>query len=191
MATIQLEMDKTLGIFTMAKYNVDEVLDIIKTFNPEEKKDLQNRLASVLEQTFPLPSQTKESQSQSFGGFAFGGSGNSTALGINQQMGGESNFNQTNTSTKASLQNVDLQEALVILDKLKQDIASSPALNSVQKATVDVPLKIIEEEANKPKPDKNTINQSIDSLKKGLEETVGLAEPLVKLASLLAKVCLL
>lgn len=175
----------------MAKYNVDEVLDIIKTFNPEEKKDLQNRLASVLEQTFPSQTPTKGSQLQSFGGFAFGGSGNNTALDINQQMGGESNFNQTNTSTKTSLQNTDLQEALVILEKLKQDIASSPALNSVQKATAEVPLKIIEEEAKKPKPDKNMIEQSIDSLKKGLEETVGLAEPLVKLASLLAKVCLL
>ena len=175
----------------MANYSVDEVLNIIKSFNSEEKKDLQLRLASFLEQIAPLPSQTKESQSQSFGGLAFGGSGNNTSFDINQQIGGKSNFNSTNTSAKTALQNTDLREALAILNRLKQDIADSPALNSVQKATADVPLKIIEEEASKPKPDKDTIDQSIDSLKKGLNETVGLAEPLVKLASLLAKVCLL
>ncbi|MBD2179345.1 hypothetical protein H6F42_20685 [Pseudanabaena sp. FACHB-1998] len=169
----------------MPKYTVDEVLDIVKTFSSEEKKDLQNRLISVLDIPNTSSTQAGQSQFQSFGDFTFSGSGSNTSLGINQQMGGESNIAQTNTQT--SVQNADLQEALSILAKLKQDIGSNTLLNPVQKATVEVPLKIVEEEAKKAKPDKNIIDQAIAALQKGLEGVSSLAEPVTKVAGLIAK----
>lgn len=169
----------------MPKYSVDEVLDIVKTFTTEEKKDLQNRLANVLEVSITPKTQSGQSQSQNFGNLTFSGSGSNTSFNNSQNIGGDSNIAQTNT--QASVENTNLQEALSILAQLKQDISSSTALNPVQKATVEVPLKIVEEEAKKQKPNKNIIEQAIAALKQGLEGVATLAEPVVKVANLVAK----
>jgi hypothetical protein len=170
----------------MPKYSVDEVVDIIKTFTSEEKKDLQNRLLSVMEDSSVIPdTQPRQSQSQRFGDINISGSGSNTSLDFIQDIGGKVDISKTNTQT--SVQNTDLQEALSILAKLKEDIGSSNALNPVQKATVEVPLKIVEEEAKKPKPDKNILEQAIASLQKGLEGVATLAEPVTKVAGLVAK----
>ncbi|MHC5914837.1 MAG: hypothetical protein ACYTXE_28470 [Nostoc sp.] len=168
----------------MPKYSVSEVLDIIKNFTPEEKLELQQSLPSVLNTVDTAP-KTAESHSQNIGGINIG-SGNSDIAFTQQQADRGSSVNQSRT--QATLQNADAQEALTFLSKLKQDITVSNALNPIEKKTLEVPLQTIEGELKKPKPDKSLVEQSIEALKKSLTGVAELAEPMLKLAPLIAKV---
>ncbi|WP_413168063.1 hypothetical protein ACL6C3_15220 [Capilliphycus salinus ALCB114379] len=69
-----------------------------------------------------------------------------------------------------------------------REIAQTEALNPVEKASVEVPIKIIETELQKPQPNKTSIDQAVALLKKGLESVETLAEPVMKVAAILAKV---
>jgi|LakMenE18May11ns_1017448.scaffolds.fasta_scaffold9923107_2 hypothetical protein len=164
----------------MPKYSVQDVLEIIQTFTPDEKSQLQAQLPSILSLT-TVPATPQKSQSQSFGNLSMG-SGN--AFGANQ-AGGDINSSQNNT--QASVKNTSLQEALGILQKLKQDINQSNALNKLQKATIEGTIKVVEEEISKPNPDKSLIDQAVEALKSGLS-LVNLVEPVTKIAELVAKV---
>jgi hypothetical protein len=73
------------------------------------------------------------------------------------------------------------------LQKLKQDINQSNALNKLQKATIEGTIKVVEEEISKPNPDKSLIDQAVEALKSGLS-LVNLVEPVTKIAELVAKV---
>ncbi|MBD2512173.1 hypothetical protein H6G91_33985 [Nostoc muscorum FACHB-395] len=168
----------------MPKYSVSEVLDIIKSFTAEEKLELQQSLPSVLD-TIITPAKAAESHSQNIGGINIG-SGNSD-IALNQQQADRgSSVNQSRT--QATLQNADAQEALTFLSKLKQDITASNALNPIEKKTLEIPLQTIEGELKKPQPDKSLVEQSIEALKKSLKGVAELAEPVLKLAPLIAKV---
>ncbi|MDZ8054956.1 MAG: hypothetical protein RMX68_016125 [Aulosira sp. ZfuVER01] len=167
----------------MPKYSVGEVLEIIKNLTDEEKLELQESLPSVLG-SIATAAKVVESHSQNIEGITIG-SGNS-GIDFNQnQADGGSNVSQS--KIQARVQNVDVQEALTLLSKLKQDIATSNALNPIEKKTLEVPLQTIEGELNKPKPDKNLVEQSIAALKKGLTGVAEIAEPALKLAPLVAK----
>ncbi|BAY22658.1 hypothetical protein NIES2100_24210 [Calothrix sp. NIES-2100] len=169
----------------MPKYSVNEVLDILKSLTESEKLELQESLPSVLG-TIATAAKAVESHSQNVEGITIG-NGNS-GINFNQlQADRGSNINQS--KIQARLQNVDVQEALTLLSKLKQDIATSNALNPIEKKTLEIPLGTIEGELNKPKPDKNLVEQSMSALKKGLTGVAELADPILKLAPLLAKVC--
>lgn len=170
----------------MPKYSVSDVLDIIKNLTAEEKLELQQSLPSVLG-TMGATAKTVESHSQNIEGINIG-SGNSD-IGFNQQQADRgSSVNQSRT--QATLENVDVQEALKLLSTLKQDIVATNALNPIEKKTLEVPLQTIEGELKKPKPDKSLVEQSIEALKKGLTGVAELAEPVLKLAPLVAKVWL-
>lgn len=123
------------------------------------------------------------SKSQSFGNISFGGSGNAFS---NIQADGSVNFSQ-NTS-QASVQNTDLQAALDILAKLKQEIMATDALNPIEKIMVEKPIEILEEELPKSHSDKKLIGQAVEALKHGLEGIQILAEPIAKVAILVEKV---
>jgi hypothetical protein len=168
----------------MPKYSVSEVLDIIKSLTESEKLELQQSLPSVLG-TIATTAKAVESHSQSIEGITIGNS--NSGINFNQtQADRGSNINQS--KIQARLQNIDVQEALTLVSKLKQDIAASNALNPIEKKTLEVPLQTIEEELNKPKPEKNLVDQSIAALKKGLTGVVELADPMLKLVPLVAKV---
>jgi hypothetical protein len=168
----------------MPKYSVSDVLDIIKNLTAEEKLELQQSLPSVLG-TMGTTAKTVESHSQNIEGINIG-SGNSD-IGFNQQQADRgSSVNQSRT--QATLENVDVQEALKLLSTLKQDIVATNALNPIEKKTLEVPLQTIEAELKKPKPDRSLVEQSIEALKKGLTGVAELAEPVLKLAPLVAKV---
>ncbi|MBN3906579.1 MAG: hypothetical protein HWQ35_08465 [Nostoc sp. NMS1] len=168
----------------MPKYSVSEVLDIIKNFTAEEKSELQQSLSSVLD-TIGTAAKTVESHSQNIEGINIG-SGNSDIAFTQQQADRGSSVNQSRT--QATLQNADAQEALTFLSKLKQDITASNALNLIEKKTLEIPLQTIEGELKKPQPDKSLVEQSIEALKKSLKGVAELAEPVLKLAPLIAKV---
>jgi hypothetical protein len=168
----------------MPKYSVSEVLDIIKNLTAQEKLELQQSLPSVLG-TMGTIAKTVESHSQNIEGINIG-SGNSDIAFNQQQADRGSSVNQSRTQAK--LENVDVQEALKLLSTLKQDIVASNALNPIEKKTLEVPLQTIEGELKKPKPDKSLVEQSIEALKKGLTGVAELADPVLKLVPLVAKI---
>jgi len=163
----------------MPKYSLEEVLDIIGTLSPEEKSLLQARLSSVLTSS---PTGGGSIQSQSLGDISISGGGNAFS---NSQSGGNSDLTQS--ANQASVENADLQEALKLLEKLKHDVSSNTYLNAVEKATVEVPIKVVEDELKKPEPDKDLIDQAISSLQKGLQGVMVLAEPAAKVAALVGR----
>jgi len=166
----------------MPKYSVSEVLDIIKSLTVEEKRELQVGLSEILasEATTLQPSQR---QSQSFGDVSIGGSGISADFGQKQAIGGSITSPQNVIQTEEN----NLQDALSLLTGLKQAIMSNNNLDVLQKATTEVQVKIIEGELNKPEPDKGLVSRTISTLKQGLEGTLVLAEPVMKVANLIAK----
>jgi hypothetical protein len=166
----------------MPKYSVSEVLDIIKNFTSEEKLELQQLLPSVLD-SISTATKPVESHSQNIGGINIG-SGNSDIAFNQLQADQGSTINQS--KTQARLQNSDVQEALKLLSTLKQDISVSNALNPIEKKTLEVPIQTIEEELKKPKPDKSLVEQALEALNKGLSGVAQLADPVLKLAPLLA-----
>lgn len=118
----------------------------------------------------------------SLGDINISGSHNPVAFGI---VGGDQNINQSYTVTTNS-NNSNLEAALSALAKLKQDIAQTEALNPMEKAMVEVPIKMIESELQKPEANKTLIDQAVAAIKKGLEGVETLAEPTMKVAQLLA-----
>jgi hypothetical protein len=166
----------------MPKYSVGEVLDIIKSLTPEERLSLQSDLNNMLsDMTEPVSAQTAR-QSQSFGSISLSGSGN--IFGANQ-VGENANIDQART--QQITQSSELQEALNLLVQLSQAIANSKALNPIEKATFEVPVKTATAELQKPKPDQSIVDQAIAALKKGLSGIEELAEPVTRVAILVAK----
>ncbi|WP_313933873.1 MULTISPECIES: hypothetical protein [Nostocales] len=180
LVTLQQKWDARL----MPKYSVNEVLEIIKNLTVEEKLELQQSLPSVLGNMLTA-AKPVESHSQNIEGINIG-NGNS-GIAFNQlQADRGSNISQSQTEVK--IQNAEIQEALKLLEKLKQDINTNNTLNSIEKKTLEVPLQTIEGELKKPKPDKNLVEQGIEALKKGLVGVAELADPVMKLAPLVARV---
>ncbi len=167
----------------MPKYSVSEVLEILKNLTPQEKLELQQHLPSVLANAGATP-QLVESHSQNIEGVNIGNSNSN--IDFNQILA-DRGSNVSHNRTQTTVENVDLQAALGQLEKLKQDIASTNALNLIEKKVVEVPIKIVEEELKKPKPDKNLVDEAIATLQKGLAGVEALASPVMRVASLVAK----
>lgn len=88
-----------------------------------------------------------------------------------------------NTSPAASA----LQAALVAVQQLQQEIQATATLNPVQKTMVQAPAQMLEAELQKPQPDKNLIQQTVEALKQGVQGVETLAEPVMRVAALVAK----
>lgn len=81
----------------------------------------------------------------------------------------------------------DREAAIAALNELKQAIASTDSLGSRQKYNLDSEVEFLKQEIPKSKPDKSAIEQAIAALKTALNGVVTLAEPVTKVAELLAK----
>jgi hypothetical protein len=121
-------------------------------------------------------------QSQTIGNITI--SGNSNAF-TNVQAGNDVTLDQSQGSTQS--QTSDLEAALTAIAELKQAIATTDALNRVEKATAEVPVSMLEDELQKPQPDKGLIDQAIEALQTGLNGVVTLAGPVTQVATLVAK----
>ena len=110
--------------------------------------------------------------------------GSSNAFSIIQSDG---NVNVSQNTSQASVHTTGLQAVLAALAKLRQDIETTDALNPIQKSMVETPIKILEAELQKSPPDKNLIGQAVKALQQGLEGVAVLAEPVAKVAALVAK----
>jgi hypothetical protein len=171
----------------MVKLTVEQVLSSIAALSQSEKSELQSKLLSVLSTSESYLAQGGQSQSQSFGDVNISGNNNAFAA---TQAGENTDLSQDNSQPSLK-NNVDLQEALDLLLRLRQAISLDPSLNAIEKATLEIPIKVSEEELKKSKPDKDLIDQAIASLRKGLEGIQTLAEPVTKVAVLIAKAWLM
>ncbi len=165
----------------MPTYSVEEILNIIQTLTHDQKSQLQAQLPSVLILT-TVPTTPQNSQTQSVGNVNNIGSNNNVAL--NLAHGGHITSSQNNT--QVSVKNANLQEALTILKKLKEDVNQSNTLNKLEKTTIEGTINVAEGEITKQEPDKSLFNQAIEALKKGLA-VISLVEPVMKVAALVAQ----
>jgi hypothetical protein len=167
----------------MPKYSVGEVLDIIRDLTLAEKIDLKSELENILSGSEQAGSaEAVPKQLQSFGDVTISGSSNNLDA---SQVGGNANI--AKGGTQAVSQDANLQEALSLLAQLKQAIANSSALNPIEKATFAVPVSTAAAELQKPKPDPSIVDQAIAALKKGFAGIEELAEPVTRVAILVAK----
>jgi hypothetical protein len=135
--------------------------------------------ASPIVQSHPAKPMSK--QSQSFGNVSIGGNGNA----FNAIQGNNNTVsNNINQSTNSSS---ELQAAIELLAKLKQDAVATDALTSYQKKRVEEDVALVSEELQKPEPDRNFVDEAIAALKQALGGVITLAEPVTKIAELLAK----
>lgn len=165
----------------MPTYNVSDVLEIIRTLTPEQKLELQRKLPSALAAV--SEGTAAPAKSQNIRGVTITGS---SEIDLNQ-IQAESGSNITQTKTQAQLQNTDLKEALIVLESLKQAVTADNTLNLLAKEVVEQKIQTIQQEVQKPQPDKSLVNQAITALKKGLAGVEELAEPVMRVASLVAK----
>lgn len=170
----------------MPKYTVAEVLEIISSFSPEEKIQLQAQLPAILTmQPGDTAATAQQSRSMTVGGnFQVGGTGVTVDMSQRQTLGNGAidQVADRDTATQALLQ---------AMAHLQQQILQSSQLNQIEKATAAVPLQTAVAELQKDQPDKTLIDQSVAALKKGLEGVETLADPVMRVAALVAKAWIL
>lgn len=169
----------------MPKYTVDDVLEIIGNLSTEEKVSLKTQLSTVLEAATPAASTTQQSRSMTVGGnFQVSGSGVTVDMSQQQTVG--------NTTAGSTHGDADTTQALLqALAVLQQQVLGSSGLNVIEKATAKVPIETMAAELGKEKPDKDLIDQSVEALRKGLAGVETLAEPVMRVAGLVAKAVVL
>ncbi|MBE9136631.1 hypothetical protein IQ254_05345 [Nodosilinea sp. LEGE 07088] len=171
----------------MIKLTVEQILASIEALSIAEKEKLKSKLPIVL----AVPDSGAELgqsavQTQSF------------SVGRDFQIQGEgttADFSQTLTTVGSSENRLpeptssaqDSQAIIAAIADLKQAIAANAELNSAEKQTAAVPIQTLEEELQKPEPDKGLVDQAVTALKKGLDGVQVLAEPVRKVSSLVAK----
>jgi len=139
-------------------------------------------LSTPIPATSEQPAKPTAQSSQSFGNITISGGNNPFTAA---QAGGAVTINQS--SDRISATTTDLQAAFAAIAQLKQQIAASPDLNPIEKATVEVPIKMLEAELQKPQPDRSLVKQAIAALQKGLNGVITLTEPVTNVAALIAK----
>jgi hypothetical protein len=165
----------------MPTYNVSDVLEIIRTLTPEQKQELQCKLPSVLADV--SEGTASPAKSQNMGGVTITGS---SEIDLNQ-IQAESGGSIIQSKTQAKLQNTDLKEALIVLESLMQAVTADNTLNPLAKEAVGEKIQTIQQEVQKPQPDKSLVDQAITALKTGLAGVEELAAPVMRVASLVAK----
>jgi hypothetical protein len=168
----------------MPKYSVEDVIDIIKTLTFQEKILLKTKLSEVLDAEAGLTSnpQPKTQQSQSFGNITIGSGGTSNI----DQIAAEGGVNLDRSTTHLQGFQNNIQEALNLLQTLKQNINNSEKFNKIEKKNLESTIEVVEEELDQQKPDKDLIDRAIEALSKKLEGIEKLAQPLLKLTKLIA-----
>ena len=150
--------------------------------DPFNIKTAPTNSAPPLTVSAPQPKR-RVKQSQTFGNITFSGSNNPfNAI----QSTGNVDVTQTNTQTAGG--NTDLQAALDALTKLKEQLAVTDGLSTFVKKDTESKIKMLEEELQKPKPDKSFVDEVVEVLKQGLLGVSTLASPVTQVATLVAKV---
>ncbi|GGA30834.1 hypothetical protein [Okeania sp. KiyG1] len=122
--------------------------------NSQDKPDNQS----------PESNPQSSNQSQSFGNITFSGKGNN--FNPINSVSGDVNINQSRTEIIGQNTESELASALAALTELKQEIAATNSLNSIQKQQAEIPVKMIETELQKSQPNKSLIDEAVEALKK-------------------------
>ena len=138
--------------------------------------------AAASPEPVPLPELPQPAQSQSIGNITISGSNNPFNA---VQAGGDVTISQSQTQTQAP--HPDLQAALEAIGNLKQAIAATSGLDETEKAMAAIPVQKLEEELQKPQPDRSVVDRTIRTLKKALDGVVTLTGPVSNVATLIAK----
>nr|WP_322661285.1 CHAT domain-containing protein [Dendronalium sp. ChiSLP03b]MDZ8206573.1 CHAT domain-containing protein [Dendronalium sp. ChiSLP03b] len=121
-------------------------------------------------------------QSQAIGNVTISGSNNPfNAI----QAGGNVRLSQS--GTQRSDVNLDLEAALALLVKLKKEVSATDVLSSFARKDTESKIGMLQEELQKPKPDKNFVNEVVVALKQGLSGVLTLAALMTQVADLVAK----
>lgn len=136
----------------------------------------------------PQENPPSMNNSQVFGNITIGGTNN--PFNLMNYTSGNIKIDQSH-HTQTIGQNSNLEAALTELEKLKQEIAATNSLNSIQKKQAEFPVEMLETELKKPQPDKSLINEAVEALKKGLEGIETLAEPTMRVAKILVTIFLI
>lgn len=148
--------------------------------SPEKQRASQSVQPEVVPTAIAEPPRAP--QSQAIGNVTISGSNNPfNAI----QAGGNVNLSQT--STQSSGGNPDLEAALALLVKLRQEVAATDALSSFAKKDTESKIGMLQEELQKPEPDKSFVNEVVEALKHGLSGVLTLAGPVTQVAALVAK----
>ncbi|MGB3200960.1 MAG: hypothetical protein WBA99_08655 [Nodosilinea sp.] len=170
----------------MFKLTVDQIIASIEALSIAEKDDLKSKLLGVLAVS-NSSSEAEQSarQTQAFSvGRDFQIQGDGTTADFSQTLTTVGSGQNRLPEPSASAQ--ELQVVVAAIAELKQAIATSE-LNAIEKQTAAVPLNTLEDELQKPEPDKGLIDQAVTALKKGLDGVQVLAEPVSKVSALVAK----
>lgn len=159
---------------------------VVVSLTVSEKSELLDALTDLLGVTSSDPSTSGQSQSNTVSGVTFG-EGNS-AFSFSPVQSQRGNVSVSPNFTQTSTQNAEVKQVIEALAHLKQAILQNEEINPLVKDGAKVQVEQLEEELKKPEPDKSLVGHTIATLKKGLEGVLTLAEPTMKVASLLAKV---
>jgi hypothetical protein len=167
-----LQLDKNSEVNTPVQHIRQETVNLFPIPQPMTEP---NPIASQSPETAPH-------SSKSIGNISI--TGNSNASNILQGDGNtvSQNINHSTTSSSDAL-----QAAIAALAQLKKAIANTDSLGSYEKKRTKGDVDFIEEEVQKQRPDKSGIDQAIAALKQSLSGVVTLAEPVTKVAELIAK----
>ncbi|MGF1512975.1 MAG: CHAT domain-containing protein [Elainellaceae cyanobacterium] len=162
----------------------DHEVPVLKLRKRRDKSSVAAAAAAAAEpvpQPVTPPTAPQPAQSQSFGNITIGGSSNQTNF---TQAGGNVNLNQNISQPGGD--NKELQAALDALAKLKQEVQASE-MSAFAKRDTGSKIEMLEEELQKPQPDKSFIDEVVDALGKGLDGAIALATPVGQVAALIAK----
>ncbi|QYO68005.1 CHAT domain-containing protein [Leptolyngbya sp. 7M] len=124
--------------------------------------------------------QPRAQQSQSIGNVTI--SGNHNPFNV-IQAGSHVSLDQSSGSSG----NRDLQAALDLLIKLKQEIAITDILSTFAKRDNEAKITMLQNELQKPNPDQGFVNEVVDALKQGLGQVSSLVSLVTQIVKRLEK----
>lgn len=145
-------------------------------------RDLDQESATLTESDLSKQSVPPPAQSQSFGNVTISGSNNP----FNAVQAGQ-DVTISQNQTQASATTPDLQALVEAVGELRGAIARSSEVDDTEKAMAEIPLKKMEEEAQKSQPSRPTLGKMMAMLQKTLDGAAELADPIMKVAALVAK----
>jgi hypothetical protein len=132
----------------------------------------------------PPPKLQLKQQSQSIGNITISGSNN--PFGV-IQSGGDVTLSQKISQTNGGNTVDELEAALELLVKLKQDVAATDTLSTFVKKDTESKIYMLQEALQQPKPDHGFVDEVLESLKQALSGVLTFAEPVTQVATLVAK----
>jgi len=159
---------------------------VVASMSDSEKSDLLQKVSGLLAVNNSSPAAAGQSQSNSLSGINFSG-GNNNALNFAPVQNQGGNVNVATNFNQSYVSNPEVKAALESLSQLKASLADNQEVNSLLKEPAKQQVEKLQEELQKEKPDPTFIERTVLTLKQGLDGVVTLKDPVLKIASLVAK----